>query len=1035
MIVNKGPIAYFVGNPVAAKFLLILLIVGGVFSGIQLTVQHLPEIDLRTVSVTVRVPGASPKEIEEDVNRRLEESVVGLPGVARVVGTASQGFARLDVELETFADDNAVLADVRSAVESIENFPPPNAERPRVELKKLSLEVMTLAVASSTRSENDLRLEAERLRDALLALPSVSQVELRGTRDREITIEMNEEALRRHNLSLGRVARIVRRASRNATFGELRTGAGGVVLYAVGKRRIGEEFGNIPLITRVDGTIVTLGDVATIRDGFVDEDILSTVDGRPAVFVRVEASKEQSLLEISSNIKKRLETYRAPPGIEIRVWNDVAQPFFELLSDIARNAAIGLILVFVCLVLVFDLRLAFWITLGIPLSFLGSLMFFDLASLTLNLGTMFAFFLLIGIVVDDAVVVGESIAAERERGKNALDAAVSGTRIVAGPIFIGVSTTVLAFVPFLFVTEGSYQVIRPFFWVALFVLAVSLIEAFFILPSHLSHERRWSLSPLREIQSWARDSIDRMRDSIVVPAVSWAVRHVWLTIIFGLAFLIASLALLRTDTVRLVILDDTKSRSNTIQANLELPIGAPFEATVAVAGIFVRAAEAIDEQLDGKSIESISVIVGNTAGVSGSRTGEERRNGSHLASVRLHLHDRSLRKASPQDIERAWRRNFGHLPGLEKVSVRTTAIRIQPNVAYALLHDDPVALEKAARELKAFIGSIPGIYQLSDSLAPGKRHFEIRVTPAGKAAGLTPTGIGGQLRANFHGIEVQRIQRGRDEIRVVARYPAERRRSLRELASERIRRPGGGEVPLSTVARIDEKRQLAVLKRIDGKRTFLVNARADLARITPMQARRKIDREFLPGLVAKYPGLGISEDAGVRQERELVRMLGLLVPFVLLAMYALMAGFLRSYWKPVVAMAGVPIAFAGAIFGHWVLGWDVTAMSLFGVIGVGGVIVNDSLVLLDRYNTIRRDNDAIPAIAAASAATRHRFRAVFLTSLTTVLGLSPLLYERSDELFRFVPFVVSMLGGLVAAGIFTLFILPSLVMIVDGRRE
>ena len=300
------------------------------------------------------------------------------------------------------------------------------------------------------------------------------------------------------------------------------------------------------------------------------------------------------------------------------------------------------------------------------------------------------------------------------------------------------------------------------------------------------------------------------------------------------------------------------------------------------------------------------MIVGNTGGIARSRTGEEQRNGSHLASVRLHLHDRPLRSASPVKIERLWRRNIGNLPGLAKVSVRTTQFQIMPSVAYALVHDDRDELEKAARELSAFIRSVPGIYQLSDSLTPGKRHFVVRVTPAGKAAGLTPTGIGRQLRANYHGIEVQRIQRGRDEIRVVVRYPAERRRSLRELASERIRRPGGGEVPLSTVAWIEEKRELAALTRIDGKSTVPVNAHAELTRITPIQARRKIDREFLPGLIAKYPGLGISDDAGVRQERHLIETLSLLVPFVLIAMYALIAGFLRSYWKPVVAMAACP---------------------------------------------------------------------------------------------------------------------------------
>ena len=369
------------------------------------------------------------------------------------------------------------------------------------------------------------------------------------------------------------------------------------------------------------------------------------------------------------------------------------------------------------------------------------------------------------------------------------------------------------------------------------------------------------------------------------------------------------------------------------------------------------------------------------------------------------------------------------------MSIQTTRIRLNPNVAYALVHDDPEALREAAGELRSFMTTIPGLYGHSDSLSPGKRHFEIRLTPAGKAAGLTPAMVGKQLRANLHGLTVQRIQRGRDEMRVVVRYPAERRRSLKELASERIVLPGGREIPLSTVVHVTEKRELARLTRIDGRPAALVNAHADFGRVTPIQARRAIATDLLPQLAEKYPGLTVLRDAGAREERALLETLGVLVPIVLILMYALMASFLRSYWKPLVAVVGIPVAFAGAVFGHWILGWPLTAISMFGMIGAAGVIVNDALVLLHRYNTIRRENDAIPAIAAASAATRDRFRAVFLTSLTTVLGLSPLLYERSDELLFLVPFVVSMLGGLIAAGAFTLFILPALVMFVDGRRE
>ena len=324
---------------------------------------------------------------------------------------------------------------------------------------------------------------------------------------------------------------------------------------------------------------------------------------------------------------------------------------------------------------------------------------------------------------------------------------------------------------------------------------------------------------------------------------------------------------------------------------------------------------------------------------------------------------------------------------------------------------------------------------MTDNLSPGKRNFEIELTPAGKVAGVTPALVSKQLRARFYGLEVQRIQRGRDEVRVVVRFPPERRESLEELSRVRVRLARGKEIPLSTVARVSERRELANITRIDGRQAALVNAHADLTAVTPVQARRMVAEEFLPELLARYPGLVISRDAGARDERNMLETLSVVVPLVLIFIYGLMASFLRSYWKPLVVATGIPIAAAGAVFGHWILGWHLTAVSIFGMIGVAGVIVNDALVLLDRYNKIRRENELIPAIAAASAATRDRFRAVFLTSLTTVLALSPLLYERSDDLLFIVPFAVSMLGGLVASTAFTLFVLPALFMFVEGRRE
>ena len=466
--------------------------------------------------------------------------------------------------------------------------------------------------------------------------------------------------------------------------------------------------------------------------------------------------------------------------------------------------------------------------------------------------------------------------------------------------------------------------------------------------------------------------------------------------------------------------------------SLRLPVGTPFAATLAAAEQVVDAAYAMNEQLPGESIDAVSILAGD---VMSPRAVARESRGSHIAGVRVHLNERPIREASPAEIERVWRRNIGELPYLERMEVLTTDVRSRPTVSYALKHDDAETLRNAAGEVRAFLATIPGVYEIADSLSPGKRHLDIALTPAGEAAGLTPAAIGTQLRANFHGLEVQRIQRGHEELKVMVRYPRERRSNLRELSSERVRRVGGGEVPLSVVANLTESRNQATLMRIDGRRAATVEARADTAELTPIQARRRADRELVPELLAKYPGLSVEREGGARDERAMLETLGLLVPVVLIAMYALMAAFLRSYWKPLVAVAGFPIAFAGAVLAHWVLGWNLGALSLLGLIAVFGVVVNDALVLLDRYNVIRRENDMLPAIAAASAAARHRFRAVFLTTATTILGLSPMLYERSDDLIFLVPFVVSMVGGLVLSGAFILFILPTLVMMAEGASE
>lgn len=1031
---QPGLIAYFAQNRIAANVLMLTLLAGGLVVASNLPIQAFPDLNHRTVVVTVPSPGSSPREVEEDINRRIEESVIGIRGVTRVVGTATENLGKVSLEVDPFTDVDRVVNDVQSAVDRIENFPPATAEQPDVSLVQTSSEAIRLAVSSHLLTAEQLRQVSERLQDRLLLLPTVANVTLVGQRDREISIELSEEKLRQNNLTLAEVAREVQAASLNVTMGEMRTEAGGIVLQTVAKRRIGDEFKDIPLITRLDGTILRLGDVAQINDGFEDQDLVTEFDGKPAIWVAVDAVVGTSKLDVSKAVRAALSGYEVPNGVDLDVFSDNVSSIEDLLQTVLRNILASIVLVLACLVLVFDLRVAFWIAAGIPISFLGGLLFFGMADKSINSITIFAMFMLVGIVVDDAVVVGENIAAERDKGKPPLEAAIAGARGVVGPITVGVLTTIIAFIPFLFLTTGRLQWLQVLPYVVVFVLLVSLIEAFFILPAHLAHKSTWSVSPLSNIQARVRQGLENVRERVVAPMVSWAVRHTVLTLTIGIVAVLASLLLVGSGAVR-VIMFDVGNTSDSITADIELPIGTPIDATRSVVDRLVSAGYELNEQVEGTSIKHISITVGDLTedqtapGMSLSKYASN----THKGSVTLHLNQRPLRRVAPDEVERAWRNLIGSVSKPEKLVIRQFVA--QPNVAYALLHSDADALQAAANELKSYLHDIGGLFEITNSLLLGKRHFEINVNDVGAAAGVTAGVVAAQLRANYVGLEVQRIQRGREEISVMVRFARDQRHSLSELNDLRIRLPRGGEIPLASVATLTEDRDFETLTRIDGKQAALVSAFADTRTITPMRARSLVNANVIPMLKDRFPGLEIQSDLGARSERVLLETLAILVPIVFLIMYALMAAFLRSYWKPLVAVVGIPVALSGALFLHFVLGWNFSAVSLFGVIGVSGIIVNDALVLLHRYNTLRQEQAHLPAIAVVAAASHHRFRAVLLTTLTTILGLSPMLYERSDELLFLIPLVVSMFGGLIFATVFVLLFLPALVMLVEGRRE
>ena len=1029
---EQGLVPYFAQNPVAANLLMTLMLAGGLLAGLQLTAQVFPTIDPGIVTVSVPYPGATPTEVEEGITRRVEEAVFGIDGVDRVLSTAAENVGTVRVELKDFVDDMQVRDDVQSAVERLVEFPPEDAEQAEVERATQLSDVMTLVV-SSELPEAELVRGAEALEEALLALPAVSLVSLIGVRDYEISIEVREEALRRYDLDVGLVANAVRLSSLNLSSGELRTEAGDLLLRTNTKRRRGEEFENIVLRARPDGAILRLGDVATVRDGFADVDLVNEYNGRQSAFVRVQKSEAEDVLDIAADIKRMLATYQAPPGIDVAIWDDRTEVLEDRLNLLIRNGVLGFALVFLFLVVMLDLRLAMWVAMGVPISFLGAFLFFDFFDVNINMVSLFALIIVLGIVVDDAVVVGENIVAEQEAGGRGTAAAIVGALGVRAPVTVGVLTTMAAFAPLLFVTGTFGQILGVVPIVVITVLLMSLVEVFFILPAHLSHGKPWSRWPLDAFQSRVSEAVKHFRDVKLVPLIAQAVQHRYLTVLGGVALLAVAGALLATNQVRFFFFPTLES--NQLRADLDFPVGTPFEVTRAAAERLVAAAYETNEQTGGSSFRSVSVTIGGRSndGV-GPAAGTQLNVSSNIASVQVVLNNEPLRTLAAEELERIWRGNTGEIAGAERLSYEAEFFGPGGDVEYELAHQDDAMLHQAVADLKDAYAAIPSLYEIQDSESLGKRQYDIELTPAGEAAGLTPADVARQLRRNFFGDEVQRIQRGRREIKVMVRYPGEQRRSTRDLFNARIRLADGTEAPLSTVAKVAESRSFSTIDRVDGLRIVTVSGEVDSKLATPGEINALVQTEVLPELQARYAGLQVRQAGFGREQSEDLESLSSLTLLALLVIFVLIASQLRSYVQPFIILASVPCGAAGALIGHWLLGYDLSFISIFGMVALSGVVVNDSLVMVDRFNKIRAET-GLPVREAIVAAARHRFRAIFLTTATTALGLTPMLFETSTQAQFLIPMAVSLATGIIFASVVILFLVPALIAIRDDLHR
>jgi multidrug efflux pump subunit AcrB len=1014
---------------------MVVLLVGGALSAFSLQRQVFPTISPGTVTVTVAFPGATPAEVEDGITRRVEEALLGIDGVKHVNSTASENIGRITVETGDFADLQLVKDDIEAAVDGLSDFPPENAEKAVVVAPKPTGGVVTLAIVGDIEPKA-LRSAAEAIERDLLTQSGISLVTLEGARELEISIEVSEATLRRYGLTFADVASAVRQSSIDLAGGSISSDSGEILLRTNQKRQSGNEFRSVVVRTLPDGSVVTLDDIAVVRDGFVRAELKNVYNGRPAVFVKVARAEAQDLLTVKAAVDEFLKEYQVPAGVELIELEDDTQLLRERVNLLLRNGAFGFALVFLFLVLMLDLRLAVWVSVGIATAFMGGFMIFGLLGVTISMISLFGMIMVLGLVVDDAIVIGENIDAERESGTPGDLAANRGARRMLAPVVVGVLTTIAAFAPLL-VAGGTFgDVMSAVPLVVISVLFVSLLEAFCILPAHLSHGQPWSRGPLKRLQTHIGNGVAWLRDRIIRPGVTFAATWRYATVGVAVAFFIICIGLLQSGQVRFVFFPSIEG--NRLSASLTMPEGTPFERTDIAIRRMTDAAYKVATVVREETGETLFVSVTSTSGGSTSSnngpgsqssfTGEE-----NIGQVRIQLTPYGQRFMSAAEVERRWRNEIGSIEGAERVNFSSSLVHFGSDIKIELAHENEQKLVAAITDMKQRLAMVDGVNQIEDGFDLGKRQLVFELTPAGRAAGLREADIAIQVRRGFFGEEVQRIQRGREEIRVYVRYPESTRASLDALDNFRVELPDGGSAPLLMVASVEESRAYSSIERVDGRRVVTVSADVDEAVSTPNLANETILTSVMPALEQSYPGLRWVSAGAAREQDENLATLGSAFIVVVLVIYALIATQLRSYIQPVAILVAIPLGVAGAVLGHFVLGFSLSFVSIFGIVALAGVAVNASVVMVDLYNQYRLEGSS-PLKAAADSAAR-RFRPVLLTTLTTALGLAPLLLEQSLQAQFLIPMAVSLGFGIVVSAFMVIFVTPSVAVIVDDLRK
>lgn len=1026
---RRGPISWMARNPVASNLLMLALLVGGLIMAFRVPQEVFPQFDLDFVMITVPYPGASPAEVEKGVLMAVEEAVRPLEYVKEVRSTALESAGTVSVELKSGTDRNKALADVKNAIDRITSFPQ-EIERPIVMMPERRSQAISLVIYGD-QEHRVLHSLGERVREELLALPDVNSVELNGIKPLEIAIEVPQEKLREHGLTLPQLAERVRRTALELPAGGVKTDGGEFLLRTAERRDLAREFAAIPVVTGGDGQAIRLQDIATLTDDYADVDMEAQFEGRPAVLLDVYATIEQSPAVVAQAVKAFAERLRSelPPGVQAAAWNDMAKLYDERLDLLLRNAMQGLVLVLIILGLFLELRLAFWVTMAIPMCFLGTFLLLPALGITLNMISLFGFIVTLGMVVDDAIVVGENVFRYRRQGMPFRQAAIVGVKEVATPVFFAVATTIAAFAPLLNMPgmRGKFMLAVPV--VVILVLFISLIECFFVLPSHLAHlrdEPRGLLGFLARIQGRFSNGVERFVERFYLPFARAAVRQRWLTLATATAVCLATAGMITGGRIK--VIDMPREESDWVIVEARLPFGVAVEDTRALLKRLVESADRVIEEHGGKQI---SLGTFSALGFSVMRGSSSQ--GGHVASAIVTLVPSNQRKIGSAEFGEKWRQKLGDVPGLESLTINAATGRYSKPIDLELHHSDIPSLESAALELAEVLGGFEGVKDIDDGIELGKPQLDFTLSPDGVQAGLTSAELASQVRASFYGAEALRQQRGRNELKVMVRLPESDRRKLHTVEELVVRTPDGGEMPLRQATRIEPGRAYTTINRVNGQRTARVQAEVDDSRANAQEVIGSVFQKTVPELKRRYPGLGFGFAGRQREMKDFNAYLLMAFGLTLLAMFALIAVPIRSFVQPVVVvLSAVPFGLAGAVWGHWLLDMRISLMSMMGMVALAGVVVNDAIVLTAAGNRFRAQGMS-PAEAAAQAAAQ-RFRPILLTSLTTFGGLGPMIFETSVQARILVPMAVGLGFGILGSTLGALTVTPGLFAMGENLR-